>query len=81
MEGFAISPFDWILGLGIMFGVSFLLTMLIEERNMLVFLTFATMMGAFVVWAGLLELWVLIACIVGLSVMIMLEFRGKVGSE
>ena len=66
---------EWILGIGIMFGLAFVLTF-ITERNMVSFIAWLTVFNAFVVWAGLLELWTLILCIVFLVVVLFLELKG-----
>lgn len=66
---------EWILGIGIMFGLAFVLTT-ITNKNMLSFLAWLTVFCGIVVWAGLLELWTLILCIVFLTAVVFLEFKG-----
>lgn len=73
---FDISGFEWILGVGIMFGLAFIMTTL-TFTNMSCFFVWLTIFDAFVVWAGLLPLWTLILCIVILTVIIYFEINDK----
>lgn len=66
---------EWILGIGIMFGLAFFLTT-ITSKNMISFIAWLTVFCGIVVWAGLLDLWTLVLCIVFLVATIYLEFSG-----
>jgi hypothetical protein len=73
---FDLSGYEWMLGLGIMFGFSFLMTVLTFD-SFSSFFIWLTIFSAVVVWAGLLELWVLILCLIILGVVIYLEINDK----
>ena len=73
---FEVSGFEWILGIGIMFGLAFVMTKL-TFNNMSCFFIWLTIFNAFVVWAGLLPLWTLILCIVILTTIIFFEMKSK----
>lgn len=68
------------LGLGIMFGLALLMTLL-TYNDFGAFFIWLTIFCAFVVWAGLLELWVLILCILILTAMIYVKMNDKGVSE
>ena len=71
---------EWILGIGIMFGLAFFLTF-ITNKNMVSFVAWLAVFCGVVVWAGLLELWTLILCIVFLVVVMFIEFSSGGLSE
>ena len=75
---FEVSGFEWILGIGIMFGLAFVMTTL-TFNNISCFFVWLTIFNTFVVWAGLLPLWTLILCIVILTVVIYYETTKKKG--
>lgn len=78
---FDISGFEWMLGLGIMFGLAFVMTAL-TFKNMSCFFIWLSIFSGVVIWAGLLPLWVLILCILLLGVVLYLEVNDKgVNSE
>ena len=53
------SDINWAIGLGIMFGLAFLITILIEG-DMYTFFGFAYITNGLVVFGGLLETWTII---------------------
>lgn len=71
-----MSVVDWIMGLSIMFGLAFMFTYL-TVQDFRIFLAFLTIFDAFVVWAGLLELWTLILCIIITSLLIYMQLVGE----
>ena len=71
---FDISGYEWMLGLGIMFGLAIVMTAL-TFNNMSSFFSWLTIFCGFVVWGGLLDLWVLILCIIALTVVIYFEMK------
>jgi len=77
---FDISGFEWMLGIGIMFGLALVMTIL-TFNNLSCFFVWLTIFNAFVVWAGLLPLWTLILCIVILTVVIYFEAINKNGGN
>ena len=66
---------EWILGIGLMFGLAFVLTFM-TRKDMLSFLAWLTVFCGIVVWAGLLELWTLILCIIFLVLILYLDVKG-----
>lgn len=72
----SIVGYEWILGLGLCFGLSFLLTM-ITEKSSLGFLVYFVMFNAFVVWADLLELYTLVASFTVLIIVIFIRLRNR----
>ena len=69
-----ITGFEWIIGLGLMFGVAFIITILVNP-NYLTFFMSLTIMNAFMVWAEVLELWTLILLLIVDGALIFLKFR------
>lgn len=73
---FDLSGYEWMLGLGIMFGFAFVMSAL-TFNNFSCFFIWLTIFSAVVVWAGLLPLWVLILCLMMLGVVLYLEVNEK----
>lgn len=65
----AISDTNWILGIGIMFLLALFMTY-ITFKDIETFFVFLTIFSAFVVWSGLVELWILVMCLIVLSLII-----------
>jgi len=65
----AISDTNWILGIGIMVLLALFLTFL-TFKDTETFFIFLTIFSGFVVWAGLVELWVLVINLVVLTLII-----------
>lgn len=65
----SIAGFEWVLGLGIMVGLSLAFTVLIK-KDFQVFFVFLFIFNGFVVWVGLLELWTLIVNMIMLVVIL-----------
>lgn len=67
------TSFNWLIGLGLVFGLGLGLTILLvgkDNLNLRSFIAFCTIVCGFVVYGGLLEVWVLIVFIIGLTLMI-----------
>lgn len=73
---FDISGYEWMLGLGIMFGLALIMN-LVTVNNLSSFFIWLTIFNAFVVWGGLLPLWTLVLCIVILTLVIYSEINKK----
>ena len=71
---FDITGMEWILGIGIVFGLALVMTM-VTKKTMSAFLSWLLIFCGFVVASGLLPLWSLILCIIGLTVSLFLEFK------
>lgn len=68
--------FEWILGVGIMFGLAFVMNVLTFD-SMSSFFIWLTIFCAIVVWADLLPLWVLILCILVLTAIMYFESKNR----
>jgi hypothetical protein len=73
-----MAVYDWILGLGLVFGLALFL-MFFMKSDMRGFFPLATIICVFVVYAGLLESWVLIALMIVDVVIIFYEVKMKGG--
>lgn len=73
---YSIEGVEWILGLGIMFGLAFLMNQL-TYKDMDTFFIYLTIFNAFMVWCELLPLWTLIISLIILTVIIYLEIKNK----
>lgn len=73
---YSIEGVEWILGLGLMFGLAFFLNCL-TYNEMDSFLIFLTIFDAFMVWCQLLPLWTLIVCLIITTIIIYLEIKSK----
>ena len=60
---------NFMLGLGIMFGLSLFMTYL-TSKDTETFFIFLTIFAGFVVWGELIDLWVLILCLIILTLII-----------
>ena len=76
---FDMTGMEWILGVGIMFALSMVMTM-VTKKTATTFFAWLMVFSGFVVASGLLDLWVLILCIVVLTVSLFLDLKtGSVG--
>lgn len=71
---------DVILGLGLMFGLALILTFM-TFRDLESFFIWLTIFAGFVVYGGLVDLWVLIACLVILGMIMVNIIYRKRGLE
>jgi len=72
---FDITGMEWILGIGIVFGLSLVMTM-VTKKTANTFLAWLLIFCGFTVATGLLPLWSLILCIIALTIGLFLEFKG-----
>lgn len=68
--------FEWLIGLGFMFGFGLALTFL-QDVSIESFLGFETLMSAFVVWWDYLPLWVLIVNLLVLVFIVITEIKNR----
>lgn len=66
--------FEWVLGLGIMFGFALVMTVL-TIATVSSFFAWLTIFDAFVVWADLLPLWTLVLCIIVLTTTLYFDLK------
>jgi len=60
---------EWILGMSILFAMTILLTYM-TYKDLETFFIWLTIFAGFVVWSGMLPLWVLILCLIVLGLII-----------
>lgn len=79
-EGIIIAVYDWILGLGLIFGLAFFLMFLLKA-DMKSYFPLATLFSVFVVYAGLLDAWVMVILLIidVIIVFFTLKNRGRGG--
>lgn len=70
------TPIDWIFGLSVMFGLALLMT-ISSQKTTESFFVWLTIFAAFVVWSGLIDLWILILLIVVLVVLVFSNIQKK----
>ena len=71
-----IEGMEWILGLGIVFGLAFVFTMLTQQDAM-GFLIFVTIFVCFAVWSGLLEVWTLVISLIAVVGVVYMELQNR----
>jgi len=76
---FDITGMEWILGIGIVFGLALVMTM-VTKKTPSAFLSWLLIFCGFVVASGLLPLWSLILCIIGLTISLFMEFKTSGGN-
>lgn len=69
---------DFMLGLSIMFGLTLFMTYL-TSKDTETFFIFLTIFAGFVVWGKLVDLWVLILCLIILTVIIISKTKNNSG--
>ena len=72
---FEYSGINWIIGVGLMFGLAYLMYYLLGHDNLREYMIWVTVFNAFTVLGGLLPLWTLILCLVLISVIFYLDFK------
>lgn len=76
LADFIPSEFLWVFALALAFGLSILITVLIDGNEMAFLSLFMIFMG-FCAWGGLIEGWVFIAVFVGYIILIIYEIKFK----
>jgi len=71
-----LADYNWIFGISMMFAIALLMNVLIRGDGRTFFL-FLVVMCALVVWAGLLDLWVLILAIIGSIIVLFISIKQK----
>ena len=69
---------DFMLGLSIMFGLSLFMTYL-TSKDTETFFIFLTIFAGFVVWGGLIDLWVLVLCLIVLTLIMISKTKSNKG--
>lgn len=69
---------DWIIGVGLMFGLALVMTFL-TQKSSIAFAVWLMIFSAFVVVGGLLPLWVLVLCIIFVVISLYIEMKSGIG--
>ena len=72
------SGYEWMIGLGMMFGLALVMTVLTID-SVSGFFGWLLIFCGFVVYGGLLPLWVLVICIIAFSTVLFFEMSNKKG--
>ena len=72
---FDLSGIEWIIGVGIMFGLAYFMYYLLGQDNLTEYMMWVTVFNAFTVLGGLLPLWTLILCLVVISALFYMDFK------
>lgn len=70
------TAINWMIGLSLMFSLAMLMTVL-SEQTPESFVSWLTIFAGYTVWAGLIDLWILILIIIVLVVMIFSDIRKR----
>lgn len=70
----SMAGFEWIVGLGIMFGFALVMTVLTINK-VSSFFAWLTIFCGFVVWGDLLPLWSLVICIIILTTTLYFDLK------
>ena len=73
---YPIEGTEWIIGIGLMFGLAFVLSYL-TYKDLPTFFIFLTIFNAFMVWSEFLPIWTLIICLIVLVIIVYIEIKGK----
>lgn len=71
---YSSSDINWVMGLGIMFGIALLYTIILKG-DMFTFFGFTYIINGLVVWGGLLEAWTLILNTIFIVILLFLKAR------
>jgi len=74
-----LTEYDWMLAVGVIFGFSLLLTVM-TYRNLASFIIFAMIISGFMVFTGLIDLWVLVLFIIIFTLMFIVHIKKDGGS-
>lgn len=72
----SIIGLEWIIGVGLMFGLAFIF-MFLTKKTISSFFVWLVIFNGFMVWGGLLELWTLVLTLIILVAVIYLEVKGS----
>lgn len=70
------SGTDWIIGVGLMFVLAFLMTYL-TYKDLTAFFLYLTIFNGFMVWGNMLPLWTLVVNILVTTVILYFQFKSQ----
>ena len=71
----SILGLEWMLGIGLMFGLAFIF-MYLTKKTVGSFFVWLVIFNGFMVWGGLLEPWTLVLTLIMLIIIIYVEIKG-----
>lgn len=72
----SIVGMEWIIGIGLMFGLAFMF-MFLTKKTVNSFLVWLVIFNAFMVWSELLKLWTLVLTLIILVIVIFFEIKNN----
>lgn len=76
LNQYIASDIDWVIGLGLMFGLALLFTIILKG-DMQVFFSWAYIMNGLVVWGGLLKGWTLILNTILIIILLFVNVKNR----
>ena len=76
LNQYSATDINWVIGLGLMFGLALLFTIVLKG-DMNTFFSMAYIINGLVVWGGLLEAWTLILNTIFIVVLLFLNIRDR----
>lgn len=74
VDTFLPESMTWIFALGLAFGISFVITFLIEGNEISFFIVFMVII-AFMTWGNLLDAWIFITVLVIFTILVIFELK------
>ena len=72
----SIVGLEWIIGIGLMFGLAFIF-MFLTKKTVSSFFVWLVIFNGFMVWGDLLDLWTLVLTLIILVIVIYSEIKGN----
>ena len=70
------TGYEWMVGLGLMFGLAFVMNLITFNKNNS-FFVWLLIFNAIMVWGGLLDLWTRVFCLIILTSIIYFEMKNN----
>jgi len=71
--------YDWILGIGLMFGLALAFAMMVQKEFAIGLVVFLFMFAGFLVWAAILPAWIMIMMLMFVVILVYLKIKMGVG--
>ena len=72
----SIIGLEWMIGIGLMFGLAFIF-MFLTKKTVSSLFVWLVIFNAFMVWGNLLDLWTLVLTLIALVIIIYFEIKGS----
>lgn len=73
---FSIVGYEWVIGVGLMFVLAFLMNYL-TFNDLTAFFLYLTIFDGFMVWGNMLPLWTLVVCILMTVLILYFQFKSQ----